>query len=116
MTATDWIEGYKKAWASNERDDIRALFTEDARYQTSPTSAWREGVDAIVDGWIADKDEPGDYTFEYEVIEESPTFALMRGVTDYSPVNRATYDNLWVIRFARDGRATEFIEFYKARE
>ena len=116
MTAADWIEGYKKAWASNEPDDIRALFTDDARYQTSPTSPWREGIDTIVEGWIADRDEPGHYTFEYEVLEETSTFALVRGVTDYSPVNHPTYDNLWVIRFAPDGRATEFIEFYKERE
>lgn len=116
MTAADWIEGYKKAWASNEPDDIRALFTDDARYLTSPTSPWREGIDTIVEGWLADRDEPGDCTFDCEVLEETDRFAVMRGVTDYSAVGRPVYDNMWVMRFTPDGRATEFIEFYKQRD
>ena len=116
MTAEDWIEGYKKAWESNAPDDIRALFTDDARYLTSPTSEWREGIDAIIEGWIADQDQPGDYTFEYSVLEDSGTFAAVRGVTDYTGADRPVYDNLWLIRFAPDGRATEFTEFYKERD
>ena len=115
MSAADWIEGYKKAWASNEADDIRALFTDDARYLTSPTSEWREGIEAIIAGWIADQDQPGDYTFEFSVIADDGELALVQGVTDYSGADRPVYDNLWIIRFGPDGRATEFTEWYMER-
>ena len=61
----EWLEKYRTAWASNEPDDIRALFTEDATYAGSPfsTDPWR-GHDGIVAGWIEHADAPGDYTFE----------------------------------------------------
>jgi hypothetical protein len=31
-----WVEGYRKAWLSNERADVEALFAEDAAYYTKP--------------------------------------------------------------------------------
>jgi hypothetical protein len=106
-----WVEAYERAWASNEPDDIRALFTEDARYFTAPDRAPWVGVEAIVRGWIDRKDEPGDYRFRHDVFlasEDGPS--LVRGWTDYSDGTR--YSNLWVIRLAPDGRATEFTEWW----
>ena len=116
MTAQTWIEQYKTAWASNNPDDIRAMFTDDASYAGTPsdTSPWR-GIDAIVEGWLRNADEPDTYTFEYEVLSDTGDLAFVQGLTTYLD-ERPTYDNLWVIRFAPDGRATEFIEFYKERE
>jgi ketosteroid isomerase-like protein len=116
MTAADWIEGYKKAWASNAPDDIRALFTDDATYLTSPMSEPRVGVDAIVAGWIDDADAPGDATFEYEVLSDDGELAFVQGVTEYVAPRSQVYLNLWVIRFAADGRATEYTEWYMERK
>jgi len=116
MTAADWIEGYKKAWASNAPADIRALFRDDARYLTSPTSEPRVGADAIVAGWLDDADSPGDYEFEYEVLSDDGSLALVRGVTRYLSPRSQVYDNLWVIRLAPDGRATEYTEWYMERK
>jgi len=116
MTAAEWIEGYKRAWASNAPHDIRALFTDDATYLTSPTSEPRAGIDAIVDGWIEDADQPGDFTFDYEVLSDDGALALVQGVTEYVTPRSQTYDNLWVIRFAPDGRATEYTEWYMERK
>lgn len=116
MTAADWIEGYKKAWASNAPSDIGALFTDDAIYITSPTSPPRVGVEAIIAGWIEDADQPGDATFEYDVLSDDGALALVQGVTDYSAAGNPVYDNLWIIRFAPDGRATHFTEWYMERK
>ncbi len=60
----DWIAAYERAWASNDPDDIRALFTEDALYFTAPFRAPWQGRQEIVDGWIDRKDEPGGWAFE----------------------------------------------------
>ena len=115
MTAADWIEGYTRAWTSNAPDDIRALFTDDAQYRTEPWKPPRVGADAIVAGWIDDADAPGDFTFSYEVLSDDGSLAFVQGVTDYSANSRPVYDNLWVIRFAPDGRATHFTEWYSER-
>jgi hypothetical protein len=117
MSATDWIESYKKAWASNEPDDIRALFTVDATYSYRPNDAKApRGHDEIVASWLEGKDESGDYSFEYWVVSESDAVAVVQGVTDYSASGGKVYDNLWVIRFADDGRASDFTEWYIERD
>ena len=116
MSATDWIESYKKAWASNEPDDIRALFTVDATYSYRPNDEKApRGHDEIVASWVESKDGPGDYSFEYWVVTESDDVAVVQGVTDYSTSGGKVYDNLWVIRFADDGRASDFTEWYMER-
>ncbi len=112
MTAADWIEGYKKAWTSNAREDVAALFTDDATYRFAPNDTPRQGVDAIFAEWV---DETA-YTFEYEVLSDDGSLAFVQGVTTYPAPRAEVYDNLWVIRFAPDGRATDFTEWYKKRD
>ena len=115
-TVSSWVEGYRRAWASNAPDDIRSLFTEDAEYRTAPFVDPRVGQDAIVAGWIEDADQPGDFEFTYEVLSDDGTLALVQGVTEYVHPRSQTYDNLWVIRLAPDGRATEYTEWYMERK
>ncbi len=116
MAATEWVEKYKKAWASNEPDDIRALFTPDATYRYHPDDEKPpRGHDELVASWIDSRDEPGDYSFEYSVVIENDELAVVQGVTDYSASGGKVYDNLWVIRFGADGRASEFTEWYMTR-
>jgi ketosteroid isomerase-like protein len=105
-----WVNAYRKAWESNEPDDIRALFTEDAVYRTEPyeDDAWR-GHDEIVAGWLDGRDEPGDTEFTWSPLVSEGDIATVTGVTHYDD---ATYSNLWVIRFTEDGRASEFTEWY----
>lgn len=117
MTATDWVEKYKTAWASNEADDIRSLFTIDATYSRTPNDAGAaRGHDEIVAWWTSVKDEPGEYAFEYWVVAENDEVAVVQNVTDYSASGRPVYDNLWVIRWGADGLAEDFTEWAIARD
>ena len=109
-TVTTWMAGYLRAWDSNEPDDIRALFTDDAEYRTAPFEPPRVGPDAIVEGWLADRDEPGDHTFTWSLAGGDDSMAFVEGETVYEGGRR--YANLWVIRFAPDGRASSFTEWY----
>ncbi|MCU1418662.1 MAG: hypothetical protein JWP32_2836 [Schumannella sp.] len=109
-SVTAWMNGYLRAWDSNAPDDIRALFTDDAEYRTAPFEPPRVGVDAIVAGWIEDQDQPGDYSFTWSEPNLDGDVAFVAGDTTYSDGRR--YANLWVIRFAPDGRATSFTEWY----
>jgi hypothetical protein len=107
---TAWIERYRRAWESNEADDIRALFTEDADYRTDPWTIPWHGQDAIVAGWLERQDDSGSSTFEWEPLVATDTISMIQGTTVYG--NGPTYSNLWVIRLAEDGRAREFTEWW----
>jgi ketosteroid isomerase-like protein len=109
-TITAWMNGYLRAWDSNDPDDIKAPFTEDARYLTAPFVDARVGHDAIVAGWIEDQDQPGDYTFTWSEAGRDGDLAFVEGDTTYKDGRR--YANLWVIRFAPDGRASAYTEWY----
>lgn len=109
----NWTRAYIEAWRSNDRERIGALFTDDAHYLTSPDSQPRIGREAIVSGWLEDSDDPDTWTFEWEILYEVGDFVVVQGHTRY-PAER-DYLNLWIIRLAPDGRATEFTEWYMPR-
>jgi len=109
-----WMSRYERAWASNDPDDIRALFTDDAEYRTAP---WREpwrGADGIVAGWIEHGDDPGTYTFSWDLLDASPSRYLVHGHTAYldGATTTARYSNLWIIELVADGRARAFTEWW----
>lgn len=109
----EWVAGYVAAWESNDPAEIGALFTDDARYFTSPDSEPRVGRDAIVAGWLEDLDDPGSWAFDWRIVHEDHDFVVIQGRTVY-PAER-DYLNLWIVRLADDGRATEYTEWYMAR-
>jgi hypothetical protein len=106
-----WVDGYRRAWESNDPEDIGRLFSEHALYYTEPyTSPWR-GRCEIVERWLEKKDEPGDTEFSWEPLAIDGDLAIVRGETVYSdPPYR--FSNLWVIRFDPSGQATEFTEWW----
>ena len=111
-----WVAQYVAAWESNDPEQIGALFTDDAVYLTAPDHEPRRGRDAIVAGWLEDRDEPGTWSFESKVIheDEDEGFVVVQGKTRY-PAER-DYLNLWIIRLAPDGRATDYTEWYMPRK
>ena len=107
----EWVEGYVHAWDSNDPDEIAALFTEDAVYLTEPyAEPWR-GRAEIVAGWLENRDEPGDASFDWQPLLETPDLAVLTGTTVYHEPRRV-YSNLWLVRLEPDGRCREFIEWY----
>ncbi len=103
------MSAYRRAWESNAPDDIAALFTEDAKYFDEPFTDPHVGRDAIVTSWLERQDAPGSTTFTWSPVVVTPDVAIVQGETVYSTV---TFSNLWVIRLAADGRATEFTEWW----
>ena len=114
---TAWIDAYKKAWISNDADDIAALFTEEALYEFRPNDPepWR-GRDEIVQGWVEDPDSPETWTLESEVLGVLPDdTAIAQVVVEYLD-DRPVYDDLWLIEL-EGGRARRFTEWaVKRRE
>lgn len=112
-----WVDLYRAAWASNDETDIRAAFTDAARYRGGPSAPPWEGIDAIVAGWQRHRDEPGTWRFQWRPVAMQGDVAVLQGETVYSaPGDTSAWDNLWVIRLAPDGRASDFTEWYVERE
>ncbi|MDQ1528237.1 MAG: hypothetical protein QOH77_27 [Actinomycetota bacterium] len=77
----EWMDGYRRAWESNDPNDIGALFTEDAVYFTEPFTPPSRGLEAIIATWLDKKDEPGDTIFEW-----SPLIVFTEWCMDHARV------------------------------
>lgn len=112
--AEEWMLRYLRAWESNDPDDIRSLFTQDAEYRDGPATPPWVGQDAIVAGWLGQKDDPGTWSFEYELTAVDRDVAVIRGRTTYpgTAEKARRYDNLMVIQFDEAGRARSFTDWW----
>jgi len=112
-----WLERYRVAWHSDDRAEIGALFTDDVRYFTAPYRPPLEGLDAVVDFWLAQEESTIPWTFDYEVIAREGDLHVVRGVTRYPEGTKGAdrgeeFHNLWLVTLAGDGRAREFVEYF----
>ncbi|KRA24089.1 hypothetical protein ASD65_06365 [Microbacterium sp. Root61] len=116
--AADFLQGYLAAWRTNDHDSIRALFAPDAVYRSRPHDPDPAvGHDRIVALWDEEQDAPDEWSYEGAVDLETPDAAAIRGVTTYTDGAKASiYDNLWLVRFDAEGRATEFTDWWVLRK
>ena len=117
-----WIADYRQAWSTDDPAQEADLFTEDAAYSPYPwpreQNLWR-GRDLIVQKWLGHGDSQIGWRFEHEILAVDGDTAVVEGWTDYdrgeAPPWEEQYANLWVIRFADDGRARSFREWWVQR-
>jgi ketosteroid isomerase-like protein len=109
-----WMSRYRHAWETNDPDDIRRLCTEDAEYRDGPSTPPWIGHEAILAGWLGQKDEPGTWSFEYELTAVDGDVAVVRGRTSYPTATEKSrrYDNLMVVRLDDGGRARMFTDWW----
>lgn len=106
-----WMDGYVKAWDSNDPDDVAVLFIEDAVYDPQTAEGPWHGVAEIVKGWTDIADTPGNWEFEWQPIVDTDEVSVVKGHTRYlSPPS--SYRNLFVIRWGPDGRCRDFTEWW----
>lgn len=110
-----WMDQYVLAWSSNETDHIRSLFTEDAVYDPQTADGEWEGIDEIIPRWQEIDDHEDNWTFEWIPLVETDDLAVVTGRTRYSEPP-LSYRNLFIIRFAEDGRCSDFTEWYIEEE
>lgn len=116
--AERFLDGYLKAWSSNDPDTIRDLFAADATYRGGPQDLpTTDGADAIVAMWLNERDEPGTWSYEGAAEVETASAAVIRGVTTYTGGPKTgVYDNVWLVRFDDEGRALEFQDWWFERK
>jgi hypothetical protein len=119
MTHADvqqWLDAYVDAWRRNERQPILDLFSEGATYSYGPYRVPIRGREAIADNWLEDPDAPDSWSAKYAPVAVDGLTAVVHGRSRYFQEDRSKlrteYDNIFVIRFDPDGRASEFTEWF----
>jgi hypothetical protein len=104
-----WVAGYEHAWRSGDVDAVEALFTDGARYRRSPYEPTEVGHAAIRAFWLEDEGEV--FTMHAEPVAVEGRDAVVRVEVRYGEPVRQEYRDLWVLRFASDGRVEDFEEW-----
>ena len=118
---TRWVAGYERAWREGDVEAVEGLFTEQAAYRPSPYEPSEVGHEAIKAFWL--DDEGTSFTMVAAVVAVDGDTAVVRVDVSYHAPVPQEYRDLWVLRFADDGRVTDFEEWaywpgkaYSARE
>ncbi len=111
-----WVDDYLRVWRSPGTDPLAGLFTEDASYLVSPWADPVRGLAAIGELWEAERDGPDEeFTMTSEVVAVDGDVAVVRAEVEYAaPGSR--WRDLWILRFATDGRCAAFEEWPFAPE
>jgi ketosteroid isomerase-like protein len=107
-----WVEGYERAWRTAGTAGLAALFTPDATYAMTPFDEPRRGLAAIEVLWDEERTGPDEpFTLRSEVVAVSGDRAVVRLEVRYGRPSDQLFRDLWVLRFAADGRCAEFEEW-----
>ena len=112
-----WVADYERVWRTPGTALLAELFTADASYLPSPWARPIEGLDAISRFWEAERVGPDEkFTMSSQVVALEPGTAVVRVVVEYGALRAKPWRDLWVIRFAEDGRCSSFEEWPFAPE
>lgn len=107
-----WIAAYERAWRTAGVDRLAELFAGDATYRMSPYEEPARGLAEIGALWERErKGADEEFTMSDEVVAVEGDTAVVRVGVHYSGPEPLEYRDLWVIRFAPDGRCREFEEW-----
>ena len=112
-----WLAGYEAAWRTPGTEGLARLFTEDATYLQSPYEQPVTGLNAIGRMWEEEREGPGEiFTLATTIVAVDETagdgpVAVVRAEVRYGDPPTQEYRDLWVIRFAADGRCAWFEEW-----
>jgi ketosteroid isomerase-like protein len=112
-----WIASYEQAWRSPGTDALGKIFTDDATYLQGPFDEPLIGLPAIAEMWDDERTSP-DEEFEMtsEVIAVDGQTAVVRVEVAYGEPDSEEFRDLWIIRFAEDGRCRSFEEWWYSPE
>jgi len=107
-----WLAGYEAAWRAPGTDGLAALFTSDAVYSQAPYEQSVTGLDAIKRMWEEEREAPDEvFTMAADIVAVDDPAAVVRAEVRYGDPPVQEYRDLWVIRFADDGRCAWFEEW-----
>ena len=104
-----WVDAYVRWWRASDPAGVPALFTPDVRYLRSPYEEPLVGHADLAEFWVADTDAT--FAVTSEVVAADGVDAVVRLQVDYAEPDAQQYRDLWVLRFADDGRVEHFEEW-----
>lgn len=104
-----WVAEYERSWRDGDLAGVETLFTPDAHYRASPYEAAKVGHAEIRAFWLDDQGET--FTVRAEPVAVEGHAAVVRLEVRYGRPVRQEYRDLWVLRFAEDGRVHDFEEW-----
>ena len=108
----DWIAAYERAWRTPGTEPLGALFTTDATYLQGPYREPVAGLPAIARMWEAERDGPTEvFRMTSEIVAVDGDTAVARLEVWYGDPVTDEYRDLWIMRFAADGRCRAFEEW-----
>lgn len=107
-----WVADYERLWRAPGTGRLGELFAPDATYLASPWAQPVEGLDAISGFWEAERDGADEeFTMSSAVVAVDGDTAVVRVSVEYGAPASGRWRDLWVLRFAGDGRCTSFEEW-----
>jgi ketosteroid isomerase-like protein len=109
---TDWVAAYERAWRTPGTGTLGEIFTEDAVYRQGPYEEPVTGLPAIARMWAAEREGPDEvFRMSHDVVAVDGEVAVVCAEVLYGEPVSQKYRDLWVIRFADDGRCASFEEW-----
>ena len=104
-----WVAEYERAWRDDDLAGVERLFTEAAHYRPSPYEEAEIGHDEIKAFWLDDEGKV--FTVQAEPVAVEGRTAVVRVEVRYGDPVSQEYRDLWLLRFAEDGRVEDFEEW-----
>lgn len=110
--ALAWVADYERAWRTPGTDVLADIFTADATYQQAPYLEPVAGLGAIARMWEAERDGPDEeFRLTSQRVALEGDTAVVRVEVRYGGLVPREYRDLWVLRFAPDGKCRAFEEW-----
>jgi ketosteroid isomerase-like protein len=106
-----WVAGYVEAWRAPGTYRLGELFTEDVTYLPSPWAQPVRGLAELTQFWEAERDEGEEFTLTSDIVVADGDIAIVRLSVEYVEPVAGSWRDLWVLRFAADGRCSSFEEW-----
>ena len=108
-----WIAAYERAWRSPGTETLAELFTDDATYLQGPFDEPLTGLPDISEMWDEERTGPDEaFTMSSEIVAVDGDTAVVRVEVEYGEPDHEEFRDLWIIRFAEDGRCRVFEEWW----
>jgi len=107
-----WVAAYEDAWRTPGTAALDRIFTPDAVYSQGPYAEPRRGRAAIGRMWEAERKGPDEvFDITSEIVAVDGDTAVVRVRVRYGDPVVHEFLDLWVTRFAADGRCVAFEEW-----
>jgi ketosteroid isomerase-like protein len=107
-----WVADYKRLWRTPGTDRLADLFLPDATYLPSPWAQPIKGLGEIARFWDAEREGADEeFTMSSDIVAVEGGTAVVRVFVEYGAPENGRWRDLWVMRFAEDGRCSSFEEW-----